>query len=243
MQGIVSTGTAPSPPARRSIFRCPDTLGILASRPRGAPRLRTRPRRWDADALPADESSNIRSRGGGRDLTVQLPNADVRYNLTVGEPFAIPGAAWHEGILLSGGVRWRRAWWRGPGGRGGGGACGRGWWCGRGGGGAGDAAALAAGQHNCSAPWEDISSGRRPRARRVGDYFYPARLPHFSHANDNGEDAGHKTSLHAELTISIPRRHILHQAHLRNLRKAVGEEFARPSSASAATRRLHGISQ
>jgi hypothetical protein len=46
-------------------------------------------------------------RGGGGDLTVQLPNADVHYSLSVGEPFSIPVPAGTKGIFLTEGGSWR----------------------------------------------------------------------------------------------------------------------------------------
>jgi alpha-L-rhamnosidase len=81
----------------------PDTLGIVA-RPRPvavapppdapAPTARRFP-------LPADGNFKYTvPRGGAGELTVQLPNADVRYNLTVGEPFAIRLPPDTKGIML-----------------------------------------------------------------------------------------------------------------------------------------------
>jgi hypothetical protein len=103
----------------------PDTLGIVAN-PRP---VATQPA--DASAptneAPAGKTFPIPSdgnfkytvpRGGAGVLTVQLPNADVRYNLTVGEPFAIQLPPDTKSITLvanAGGAR-------GRGGRGGGGA-------------------------------------------------------------------------------------------------------------------------
>ena len=98
----------------------PDTLGIVArprpvavASPADAPAPTGKP-----FPLPADGNFKYTvPRGGAGELTVQLPNADVRYTLTVGEPFAIQLPPDTKGIMLaaSGGDR-------GRGGRGGRGA-------------------------------------------------------------------------------------------------------------------------
>jgi hypothetical protein len=91
-----------------------DTLGILAYQ-------RPEPAAPAADAaaptvkefpLPADGSFKYTApRGGAGELTVQLPDADVRYNLVVGEPFSIPVPAGTKRIFLTaaagGGARGR----------------------------------------------------------------------------------------------------------------------------------------
>jgi hypothetical protein len=98
----------------------PDTLGIVA-RPRPvavAPPADAPAPTGKPFPLPADGNFKYSvPRGGAGELTVQLPNADVRYNLTVGEPFAIQLSPDTKGIMLvaSGGDR-------GRGGRGGRGA-------------------------------------------------------------------------------------------------------------------------
>ena len=98
----------------------PDTLGIVA-RPRPvavAPPADAPAPTGKPFPLPADGNFKYSvPRGGAGELTVQLPNADVRYNLTVGEPFAIQLPPDTKGIVLlaSGGDR-------GRGGRGGRGA-------------------------------------------------------------------------------------------------------------------------
>jgi hypothetical protein len=98
----------------------PDTLGIVA-RPRPvavAPPADAPAPTGKPFPLPADGNFKYSvPRGGAGELTVQLPNADVRYNLTVGEPFAIQLPPDTKGIMLvaSGGDR-------GRGGRGGRGA-------------------------------------------------------------------------------------------------------------------------
>jgi hypothetical protein len=103
----------------------PDTLGIVAN-PRAAaaqPADASLPTN-EAPAgkifpIPADGNFKYTvPRGGAGVLTVQLPNADVRYNLTVGEPFAIKVPPDTKSITLvanAGGARGRS-------GRGGGGA-------------------------------------------------------------------------------------------------------------------------
>jgi hypothetical protein len=99
----------------------PDTLGIVAN-----PRAAAATPAADATAptgkqfpLPADGNFTYSvPRGGAGVLTVELPNADVRYTLTVGEPFAIQVPSDTKSITLvsaGGGAR-------GRGGRGGGGA-------------------------------------------------------------------------------------------------------------------------
>jgi hypothetical protein len=98
-----------------------DTLGILAY-----PRPETAAPAADAPAptnkpmpLPADGNFKYAvPRGGAGELTVQLPNADVRYNVAVGEPFSIPVPPGTKGIFLAASA----GGGRGRGGRGGGGA-------------------------------------------------------------------------------------------------------------------------
>jgi hypothetical protein len=91
----------------------PDTLGIVA-RPRSAMLAPTE----DAPApetkqFPVPAGRNFKytvPRGGAGELTVQSPNADVRYNLTVGEPFSIQVPMDTKNIVLvanSGGGRGR----------------------------------------------------------------------------------------------------------------------------------------
>jgi hypothetical protein len=79
-----------------------DTLGILAyPRPEvagpaaPAPTIKQLP-------LPADGHLNYTApRGGAGELTIQLPSADVRYSIAVGEPFSIPVPPGTKGIFLS----------------------------------------------------------------------------------------------------------------------------------------------
>jgi hypothetical protein len=97
----------------------PDTLGIVA-RPRPAAVAPSE----DAPApdtkqfpLPADGIFKYTvPRGGAGELTVQLPNADVHYNLSVGEPFSIQLPPDTKGIVLAVNVG---GFGRGRGGRGG----------------------------------------------------------------------------------------------------------------------------
>ena len=125
----------------------PDTLGIVA-RPRPvavAPPADAPAPTGKPFPLPADGNFKYSvPRGGAGELTVQLPNADVRYNLTVGEPFAIQLPPDTKGIMLvaSGGT-------------------------------ARGAVAAARARMRRRAPWfrcrpTDISNGRHPQARSPG---------------------------------------------------------------------------
>ena len=118
MQGII--GDAHCTVAAGQTLDIPlpiDTLGIVAN-----PRSEAAAPAADATAptvkqfpLPADGNFKYTvPRGGAGELTVQLPNADVRYNLAVGEPFSIPVPPGTKGIFLTEGGG------RGRGGRGGG---------------------------------------------------------------------------------------------------------------------------
>jgi len=84
----------------------PDTLGIVAH-PRPAAESAADTLASRQFPLPADGIFKYTvPRGGEGELTVQLPNADVRYNLTVGEPFAIQVPPDTKGIVLvAGGIR------------------------------------------------------------------------------------------------------------------------------------------
>ena len=89
-----------------------DTLGILAypgSKVPVAPAAGTQPKPAGRQLpLPADGNFKYTApRGGGGELTVQLPNADVHYSLSVGEPFSIPVPPGTKGILFSEGGGWR----------------------------------------------------------------------------------------------------------------------------------------
>jgi hypothetical protein len=97
----------------------PDTLGIVAN-----PRAAAATPAADATAptgkqfpLPADGNFKYSvPRGGAGELIVQLPNADIRYTLTVGEPFTIQVPNDTKNITLVANVGGAR----GRGGRGGG---------------------------------------------------------------------------------------------------------------------------
>ncbi len=75
----------------------PDTLGIVAnSRPAAAA-----PATGQTFPIPADGNFQYTvPRGGAGTLVVQLPTAEVRYTLTVGEPFAIQVPADTKSITL-----------------------------------------------------------------------------------------------------------------------------------------------
>jgi len=98
-----------------------DTLGIVVyPRPEAAAPAADAPAPT-VKQLPLPADGNLKytaPRGGAGELTVQLPNADVRYSVAVGEPFSIPVPPGTKGIVLSAGA----GGGRGRGGRGGGGA-------------------------------------------------------------------------------------------------------------------------
>jgi hypothetical protein len=84
----------------------PDTLGIVANPRAAAPTsvVDTNTPAVKQLPLPADGIFKYTvPRGGAGTLTVQLPNADVHYNLTVGEPFSIQLPPDVKGIFLTGG--------------------------------------------------------------------------------------------------------------------------------------------
>ena len=121
MQGIVAdahctvaasqTLVIPLPPDTLGIVARPLSVAVVPPADAPAPTSRQFP-------LPTDGNFKYTvPRGGAGELTVQLPNADVRYNLMVGEPFAIQLPPDTKSIVLvaSGGDR-------GRGGRGGRGA-------------------------------------------------------------------------------------------------------------------------
>jgi hypothetical protein len=195
----------------------PDTLGLVAS-PRAVPAAPPA----DAPApaakefpIPADGIFKYSvPRGGAGELTVHLANADVRYSLTVGEPFTLKLPPDTRSITLLGG--------------GGGGARGRG---GRGGGGGGGGAAAdnpsstvvplpADGHLKWSAPagagaWE-LTFVRH--AYRTS----PTR-------NDNGEDGGvTKDTLYTLIDFLDPAAtdtylKVIYEAY----EKVVGDEFGK----------------
>ncbi|MGD1086774.1 MAG: glycosyl hydrolase [Verrucomicrobiota bacterium] len=86
-----------------------DTLGILAYPPPAAPAANASAPTNRDFPLPADGIFKYTvPRGGAGELTLQLPNAGVRYTLTVGEPFSIPVPAGTKAIFLSSPVGGRR---------------------------------------------------------------------------------------------------------------------------------------
>jgi hypothetical protein len=96
MQGIVSDARATVAEGQAvELPLPPDTLGIVA-KPRNRANARTPPPEAPAPAekpfpLPADGVFKyIVPRGGAGVLTIHLPKADIRYNLTVGEPMVLP---------------------------------------------------------------------------------------------------------------------------------------------------------
>jgi len=92
----------------------PDTLGIVAH-PRPDTESAADAPTGKPFSLPADGIFKYSvPRGGAGELVVQLPNADVRYNLTVGEPFSIQVPPDTKSIVLDAG-----GGGRGLGGRGG----------------------------------------------------------------------------------------------------------------------------
>jgi hypothetical protein len=118
MQGIISDAHVTVAAGQTLDIPLPtNTLGILA-----APRPAATAPAADAAApagkqfpLPADGIFKYSvPRGGAGEVTVQLPNADVHYSVSVGEPFSIPVPPGTKSISMAGGGR-------GRGGRGGGG--------------------------------------------------------------------------------------------------------------------------
>jgi hypothetical protein len=216
MQGIVSDAHVTVASGQMlDIPLPPDTLGIVANpRPATAPPAETPTPTTDATTvktfpIPADGNFKYTvPRGGAGVLTVQLPNADVRYNLTVGEPFAIQVPSDTKSIALVAG---------------GGGARGRG---GRGGGAGGDL------------PTSTVvplpADGRLKWAAPAGTGSW--ELTFVRHAyrtsptrNDNGEDAGAtKDSLYTVIDFLDPNAT---ETYLKVIydtyEQAVGDEFGK----------------
>ena len=230
MQGIVSDAHCTVAAGQTLDIPLPvDTLGILAS-----PRPEAPPPAADAPApvgtqmpLPADGIFKYTvPRGGGRDLTVQLPNADVRYNLTVGEPFAIPVPPGTKGILLSGGgggggVRGGG----GPGGRGGGGAGGRG-----GGGAGGRGGAGGPDSTIVPLPADGHLVWKAPAGTGAWEITFIRHAYRTSPTrNDNGEDGGAtKDTLYTLIDYLDPQAtHTFIKLIYETYEKAVGEEFGK----------------
>jgi uncharacterized membrane protein YgcG len=80
-----------------------DTLGILAS-PRGGAEVRPAASEGRPLQLPAEGkfTYTVPRRSGG-EIIIELPGAEVRYNVWPGEPFAIPVPPGTKGIFLTGG--------------------------------------------------------------------------------------------------------------------------------------------
>jgi uncharacterized membrane protein YgcG len=127
MQGIVSDAHCTVAAGQTLDIPLPvDTLGIVANpRPAAPPPAADAPVPESKEMpLPADGIFKYTvPRGGGGELTVQLPNAEVRYSLSVGEPFSIPVPPGTKAISLRSGGG---GGGRGRGGRGGGGGGGGG---------------------------------------------------------------------------------------------------------------------
>ncbi len=185
-----------------------DTLGIVAY-PRSEPAAA--PAEEPAAAakqfpLPTDGVfSYTAPRGGAGEITVQLPGAEIRYNVAVGEPFRIPVPAGTKAIFLNSAV----------GGRGGRGA--------RGGAGAPESTVIpmpADGHLTWTAPagaeaWEVAFIRHAYRTS-------PTR-------NDNGEDGGAtKDTLYTLIDFLDPVAtqtfiKLIHETY----EKAVGDEFGK----------------
>jgi hypothetical protein len=112
MQGIVADAHCAVAAGQTLDIPLPvDTLGILANpRPAAAAPAADAPAPAGKEMpLPADGIFKYTApRGGAGELTVQLPNAEVRYSLTVGEPFSIPVPPGTKAIFLSSPVGGRR---------------------------------------------------------------------------------------------------------------------------------------
>ena len=198
MQGIISDAHVTVAAGQTLDIPLPiNTLGILAApRPAGtAPAADAAAPAGKQFPLPADGIFKYPvPRGGAGEITVQLPNADVHYSVSVGEPFSIPVPPGTKSISLAGGGR-------GRGGRGGGGG---------------------AESTIVPLPADGHLVWKAPEGAGAWEaYFYPARLPHFAHPQRQWErrrrHQGH--ALHVD-KLSRSRGHPnLHQAHSRNLRK------------------------
>jgi len=123
MQAILADAHCTVPAGQSVDLPLPaDTLGILAyqhpetpapAADAAAPTVKEFP-------LPADGTFKYTPpRGGAGEITVQLPNGDVRYSVTVGEPFSIPVPTGTKRIFLTAAAPFTGQ--RGRGGRGAGG--------------------------------------------------------------------------------------------------------------------------
>ena len=106
MQGIIADAHCTVPAGQTlDIPVPPATLGILVS-PRSAPERDPEVVAQTGRPMPVPPDGNFKysvPRGGAGELTVQLPNAAVRYTLTTGEPFSLQVPADTKGIFLSAG--------------------------------------------------------------------------------------------------------------------------------------------
>jgi hypothetical protein len=168
MQGIVSDAHCTVAAGETLDIPLPvDTLGLVANpRPAAPPPAADAPVPESKEMpLPADGIFKYAvPRGGAGELTVQLPNAELRYSLSVGEPFSIPVPPGTKAISLRSGG-------------GGGGGRGRG---GRGGGGGGGGWRRRA-HGGAAARGRTSEMDGACRHGVVGAYLYPARLPHLAH--------------------------------------------------------------
>ena len=93
MQGIVADAhVSVGPGETLDIPLPPDTLGIVAHPQTAAMEPTTNTPAPTSKPFPLPADGNFKytvPRGGAGELTVKLSNADIRYNLAVGEPFAI----------------------------------------------------------------------------------------------------------------------------------------------------------
>jgi hypothetical protein len=209
MQGIVGDAHVTVAAGQTLDIPLPtDTLGIVAN-----PRATATTPTADAPAgkefpVPADGNFKYTvPRGGAGELIVQLPNADVRYNVSVGEPFAIQVPRDTKSITLVA--------------RGGGGARG-----GRGGGAGGEAPTgkvvpLPADGH---LKWTAPADGGAWEITFIRHAYRtsPTR-------NDNGEDAGAtKDSLYTVIDYLDPKATDIYLKLIyETYEKAVGDEFGK----------------
>ncbi len=188
-----------------------DTLGILAyPRPEpAAPAADAAAPTVKPFPLPTDGIFKYTApRGGAGELTVQLPNADVRYNVAVGEPFSIPVPAGTKGIFLTT--------------AGGGGGRGRG---GRGGGGGGGPEGTVV-----PIPADGLLKWTAPAGTGAWDVAFIRHAYRTSPTrNDNGEDGGAtKDTLYTLIDFLDPVAtqtfiKLIHETY----EKAVGDEFGK----------------
>jgi hypothetical protein len=216
MQGIVSDAHATVAAGQMlDIPLPPDTLGIVANpRPSTATPAETPVPATDATAaktFPIPSDGNFKytvPRGGAGVLTVQLPNAEVRYNLTVGEPFAVQVPSDTKAIVLvtsGGGGRER-------GGRGGG------------------QGEEAQSPTVVPLPTDGHLKWTAPAGEGSWELTFIRHAYHTSPTrNDNGEDAGAtKDSLYSLIDYLDPNATEIYLKLIYDTyEKAVGEEFGK----------------